>query len=174
MTRIAIIILTAFALCSTGIAQEVEWMSFEEAIKRNEKDPRKIIIDVYTDWCGWCTKMDKETFHHPVISKILSEKYYAVKFDAETFDTIHFANHVYINQGQGRRATHDLAITLLQGKMSYPSIVFLDEKNRGITALAGYRTATDMEPLLHFISASLYAKKVDFKEYTKTFKSEIK
>ena len=45
-----------------GDAQEVKWITFQEAIKLNETTPKKIFIDVYTNWCGWCKKMDQTTF----------------------------------------------------------------------------------------------------------------
>ncbi len=63
---------------------EVKWMSFEEAVERSKTEKRKIFIDVFTDWCGWCKVMDKNTFPDLVIAKLLSnEKFYPVKFNAE-------------------------------------------------------------------------------------------
>ena len=49
----------------------VNWMSFEEAVEKSKKEKRKIFIDVYTDWCGWCKVMDKNTFSQPVIAKYI-------------------------------------------------------------------------------------------------------
>ena len=46
---------------------KINWMSFEEAIARSKEDPKHIFVDVYTDWCGWCKKMDASTFVDPVI-----------------------------------------------------------------------------------------------------------
>ena len=45
-------------------AQKIKWMTFEEAVKLNETTPKKIFIDVYTDWCGWCKRMDQTTFRN--------------------------------------------------------------------------------------------------------------
>ena len=103
----------------------VEWMSFQEAVERNKKEKRKIFIDIYTDWCGWCKVMDKNTFSHPVIAKYLNEKYYAVKLDAEMKDTVIANGNTYVNPSpQTKRSTHQLAVALLNGKMSYPTVVF--------------------------------------------------
>jgi len=153
------------------MAQEVKWYSFLEAVALNEKAPRKILIDVYTDWCGWCKVMDKETFQDPVIAKILSEKFYPVKFNAESKDPITFENHTFVNSGTGSRPVHQLAAALLNGKMSYPSIVFMNEKNQLITAVPGFQKPQEMEPLLMFIYNSLYEKGVNFQEYSKNYKS---
>ena len=85
MKRVLIIVFIAAFGFSNGLAQEtkVKWYTFEEAVELNKKEQRKIFIDVYTDWCGWCKKMDANTFSNPVIAKILNEDYYAVKFNAE-------------------------------------------------------------------------------------------
>jgi len=155
-----------------GMAQEVKWYTFTEAVKLNETAPRKILIDVYTDWCGWCKVMDKETFSHPTIAKILNEKFYAVKFNAERKDTVVFQGNTFINNGEGSRPPHQLAMAMLNGKMSYPSIVFMNEKNQMITAVPGFQKPEQMEPLLMFIYESLYEKNVDFQQYSQTYYSK--
>jgi len=66
-TRILLFFL-ALNLVFLGTAQaqeQIQWMKFEEAIAANANNPKMILVDVYTDWCGWCKKMDKETFTDP-------------------------------------------------------------------------------------------------------------
>ena len=77
-------------------AQKVNWMSWDEAVEANKQNPKLIFVDVYTDWCGWCKKMDASTFGNPVIAKYMSENYYAVKFNAEGKDTINFADVAWL------------------------------------------------------------------------------
>lgn len=82
------IILAIFAMLTFGAkAQEktetIKWMGFNEAIEACKKEPKMIFIDVFTDWCGWCKRMDATTFKNPVIAKYMNDKFYAVKFDAE-------------------------------------------------------------------------------------------
>lgn len=168
-----IIVLLSVVFSSSVFSQEVKWYTFTEATQLNEKAPRKILIDVYTDWCGWCKVMDKQTFSNPTIAKILNEKFYAVKFDAERTDTVIFQNHAFINPGEGRRPTHQLAAAILNGKMSYPSIVFMSEKNQLITAVPGFQKPEQMEPLLMFIHGSLYEKGVDYQEYSKNYNKAV-
>lgn len=150
---------------------KVKWYSFQEAIELNKKEPRKIFIDVYTDWCGWCKKMDATTFNHPDIAKILNEKYYAVKFDAERSDTISFAGKQFINDGTGRRSPHQLAVALLQGKMSYPSVAYMNENNQLLTAVPGYYTPDRLEPLLLYFAEDAF-KNESFQDYQKKFNAD--
>ncbi len=153
-------------LLTTSIsAQNVKWYSFEEAIELNSKAPRNIMIDVYTDWCGWCKVMDKQTFSIPEISKILNEQYYAVKFDAETKDTIKFKEQIFVNTGQGKRPPHQLAIALLNSKLSYPNIVFLNKNNDLLGALPGFKKPEEMKAILDYITKELYKQKVDLRKY---------
>ena len=172
---LTIAFLTLFVLSFThnkSNAQEVKWYTFTEAIELNKKQPRNIFIDVYTDWCHWCKVMDSKTFTNPTIAKILNEKFYAVKLNAERKDTVVFQGNAFVSTGQGKRPPHQLAAALLQGKMSYPSIVFLNDKNQLITAMGGYQKPEDLEPLLIFIHGSLYNKKIDYQEFKNNYISK--
>ncbi|MCQ2317640.1 MAG: DUF255 domain-containing protein [Bacteroidales bacterium] len=154
------------ALCNK--AQKINWMSFEEAVKLNETAPKKIFIDVFTEWCGWCKRMDQTTFINKDVIEYMNENFYAVKFDAEQSDTIVFAGYTFVNQGgmNGRKGTHQLAATLLQGKMSYPSYVFMNEKNQAITVLPGYVEAKELIPILKYIATDAYMK-TTYQDYIK-------
>ena len=174
MKRLVVLfILACVGFYSKGLAQEskVKWYTFEEAVELNKAEQRKIFIDVYTDWCGWCKKMDATTFNSPEIAKILNEEYYAVKFDAETKDTIRFAGRQFINDGNRSRSPHQLAVALLQGKMSYPSVAYLNEQNQLLTAVPGYYTPDKLEPILLFFAEDAF-KTQSFEDYSKKFQED--
>ena len=168
MKRIIIAITVLMALPIFGNAQKINWMTFQEAVELNKTAPKKIFIDMYTDWCGWCKKMDQTTFQDPEVIAYMNENYYAVKFNAERNDTIVFGGYTYINEGgmNGRRGTHQLAAALLQGRMSYPSYVFMNEKNQLITVAPGYMETKDFLPILKYIGTNAYLKQ-SFKDYIK-------
>lgn len=171
---VVLLIVASIGFLKTSFAQEetVKWYSIQEALELNKTGERKIFIDVYTDWCGWCKKMDESTFSNPAIAKILNEEYYAVKFDAETNDTIDFAGQEFINEGGRSRSPHQLAVALLQGKMSYPSVAYLNEQNQLLTSVPGYLTPDKLEPILVFFAEDAFNSK-SFEDFMKDFKSNI-
>lgn len=145
--------------------QGVQWMSFEEAVNRSETEPKKLFIDVYTHWCGWCKKMDKTTFTEPEVVKLLNEKFYPVKLDAETRDTIHFRDKVFKYVAEYK--ANELAISLLNGKMGYPSYVLLDESFSMLTpAIQSYLTKEDLMPVLKYYGENIFKEK-SWEEYRK-------
>jgi len=158
-------IIASFGFCN---AQNINWMTFQEAVELNRTAPKKIFIDMYTDWCGWCKRMDQTTFQNPEVISYMNENYYAVKFDAERNDTIVFGGYTYVNEGgmNGRKGTHQLAAALLQGRLSYPSYVFMNEKNQVLTVAPGYMDASQFLPVLKYIGTDAYLKQ-SFKDYIK-------
>ncbi len=161
------------SICQENKSEKIEWMSFEEAVKKNETEPKKFIIDVWTTWCGWCKKMDATTFTNPQIVEYINENYHAVKLNAERKDTVIIGGKTFINENpNGRRSPHQLAISLLNGKMSYPSIVYLDENVNMLQPLAGYQDAKSIEPILHFFGENAY-KTTEWPEFQNTFKSTL-
>lgn len=142
-----------------------QWYTWEQAVELNKTKPKKIMVDVYTDWCGWCKKMDKNTFAAPEVSKYLNEHFYAVKLNAEQREAIIFGRDTftYMDSGNGR-GVNTLAYALLDGKMGYPSIVYLDEQFRRIMISPGYKETPDLMRELKFAKEEIYSKKT-WEEY---------
>jgi thioredoxin-related protein len=152
---------------------KVKWYTIEEAFKLNEKNPKKIFIDVFTDWCGWCKTMDKNTFSNPTIADYLNKYYYPVKFNAESKQDITYKGTVYKNKGDQPRSPHDFAAALLNGQLSYPSVVYMDGESNLLTAISGYRTPADIEPILVFIAEDYY-KTTKWEDFIAKFASKLK
>jgi thioredoxin-related protein len=157
----------------TGFSSDpglVKWLTFEEAVEKSKKEKRPVFIDVYTDWCGWCKVMDKNTFNEPEVARILNEKFYAVKFDAEQREEIVFSGTTFKFVASGNKGYHQLAAALLNNQMSYPTVVFLADDFSMIQPLAGYRKADEFHKIAQFIGDGHY-KKIKWAEWEKTYKS---
>ena len=93
---------TAASVASVATEKKINWLSWEQMVKLNEKNPKKIFIDFYTSWCGWCKVMDKNTFEDSVVAELMQKDFYCVKFDAERRDTIKFMDKDWIFVPGGR------------------------------------------------------------------------
>lgn len=140
-------------------AQKINWMSMDEALAAQKETPKKIIMDVYTVWCGPCKLMDKNTFSNKDVIDYINEHYYAVKFNAEGTEEITFEDFTYTNPNyqegrKGRNATHFFADAL---KLSgYPSLVFFEDNGSLIQAVPGYKTPKELEIFLKMIKTNDY------------------
>lgn len=153
--------------------EKIKWYTFQQAVEMSKKEKKKIFIDVYTDWCGWCKVMDKNTFTHPVIVKYMNQKYYAIKLDAEMKDTIIFNNTTFVNPNPKMpRSTHQLAASLLNNRMSYPTTVYLDENFNMLTQVPGYLQPVQIEPILKYFGDNAYPK-IKWEDYQKTFRGDV-
>lgn len=150
----------------------IKWISLAEAEKLSKKKPRKVMIDVYTDWCGWCKKLDRETFIQPDVVAYVNEHFYAVKLNGEHPETLTFKGKDYSFIKNGMKGYNALAAELLQGSLGYPSMVFLDEKLNRLQSLPGYKDASSLDAILHFYAEDAH-KKTSLENFVAQFQSKI-
>ncbi|HEY8403416.1 MAG TPA: thioredoxin fold domain-containing protein [Flavobacteriales bacterium] len=160
----------------TSVSETVNWLTLEEALALQKKNPKPIMMDVYTTWCGPCKMLDKNTFQDPRVAKYLNENYYSVKFNAEGPDTVVYQGVTYKNPNYqpnqpGRNGVHEFTIAL--GVNSYPTIFFLDKTGQPLMPLVGYRTPAQIELYLHLFATEKYrdiTTQEQFTEYENNFK----
>ena len=150
----------------------IKWMTFEQAIKESQKNKKKVFIDVYTDWCGWCKKMDATTFANPKIAAYVNQYFYAVKFNAEQKEPINFREREFKFIPNGQRGYHELAAELMQGKLSYPTIVYLDKDLNLIQPIPGFQTPEAIEPIINFFGSDKY-RSISWEAFLAEFKSNL-
>ncbi|GAA3619876.1 thioredoxin family protein [Flavivirga jejuensis] len=176
-----ILLLLVVLVATFANAQEINWVTLEEAIALQKKTPKKIMMDVYTNWCGPCKMLDKNTFQNKDVANYVNEHYYAVKFNAEgndkvTYDGKTFTNPKYNPANANRRnSTHELSRYFQV--QAYPTIVFMDEKGGLIAPIKGYQKPSELELYLKLFRSDKH-KEMDtqekFYEYSKAFKPEFK
>ncbi|MDU8885177.1 thioredoxin fold domain-containing protein [Yeosuana sp. MJ-SS3] len=178
----AIILLLCLAFVGfNSVAQEINWVSLEEAIALQKKNPKKIIMDAYTEWCGPCKMLDRNTFHNNDVVNYINEHFYAVKFNAEGNETITYQGKTFDNpnydpaKAKRRNGTHRLTSYL---KVSaYPTLVFFDEKGDYITPIVGYQTPQQLELYLKLFKDDHHKNmksQEDFNDFYEAFKPEFK
>lgn len=137
---------------------EIRWMSIEEAMNLSAQNPKLIMIDFYTDWCGWCKKLDQTTYADKEVITYINENFYAVKFDAEQKADIQFLGKKYSFVPSGSRGTHQFASMMANrnGRIGYPTITFLDENGKRIAVEAGYKDVAKMSNLMRYYADGFY------------------
>lgn len=157
------------ALPSSAQENGIKWISLTDALNKNKVIPKKIFIDFYTGWCGWCKRMDITTFSDKEVVGYMNEKFYPVKLDAETRDTIFYLNKPYYYKPEYK--ANEIAAYMLNGQMGYPTSVYLDENNNLIGPVQGYLTKEQLLPVLKYFAENTY-KTIKWEDFVKeTFKN---
>jgi len=168
MKRIVFIIGLAIMLFTTANAQEkVKWYSIEEAVQLASENPRVLVIDVYTDWCGWCKRMDADTFSDPAVAEIMNKHFYPVKLNAEGKEDVVIGDRTFKFVDNGRRGYHEIAVVVTNGRLSYPTISYVDQ-GKVLEASPGYKTADQFKVYLAYYSEEAY-KTETFQDFSAAY-----
>lgn len=127
---------------------KIAWHKIQDLEQIQKKNPKKVIIDVYTDWCKWCHVMDDKTFTNPELQKFLLSEYHLVKLNGEDKSKLQFKGQDYEFVKGGRRGYNQLAATLLKGNLAYPSFVVMDENLEVVEVIRGYKDAAGFRAAL--------------------------
>ena len=146
----------------------IRWHSIDQAIQLASQEPRVLVIDVYTDWCGWCKRMDATTFSDPKIIEIMNEQFYPVKLDAEGKEDIIIGDRTFKFVDNGRRGYHEVAAVVTRGRLSYPTISYVDEQGKVLEASPGYKTADQFMVYLAYYAEGAY-KDQTFDEFSASY-----
>ena len=130
------------------------WVSFDDAQNSAKVDGKKILVNVYTNWCEYCKKMDQTVYKDSLILASMSEHYHSVRLNADS-DSLIIFNGKEISQ-------YELARKM--GIRSYPTILFLDSDGDLILQINGYMPTDDFIKMLAFIGEEAF-QRTDFHEF---------
>lgn len=166
---------------SSVSAQKINWMTMNEAVEAQAKNPKKIFVDVYTNWCGPCKMMDRNTFSNKDVIAYINKNFYPVKFNGEGNETVNDNTRVFKNpkydpaKANRRNSAHQF--TRYMGVNAYPTVLFIAEDGTLINRVKGYKTPQQMEFYLKFFGTDLW-KEINtqdaFNAYFEAFEPQFK
>ena len=167
--RTYLVLALALMFFAAAEAQEkIKWYSIEEAVQLASENPKVLVIDVYTDWCGWCKRMDRETFSDSVIVDLMNTHFYPVKLDAEGKEDVVIGDRTFKFVDNGRRGYHEIAAVVTKGRLSYPTISYVDGQGKVLEASPGYKTADQFKMYLAYYKDEAY-KTSTFQEFAESY-----
>jgi thioredoxin-related protein len=153
MKKIGIILLALFTaqimvanMTTTEEKENVEWKTISEALDQAPKTNKKIILDVYTDWCGWCKRMDRDTYADSTVAAYMQEHYIASKMNPEKSGTLTYDGREFSQQEFGQAL----------GISGYPATAVFNEKGELLTVIPGYIKAAEFLRILKYFGEDSY------------------
>lgn len=164
-------VLTSSVYAQSDLSK-IEWISIEEALERQQLDPKKLLVEVYTDWCKVCHKLDQISLSQPQVAIYVNENYYAVKFNAESKKAINFMGKQYSFVEKSNNGYHEFAYKITHGKLNYPSLVFLDKDLSIIQSIYGFHGPDKLLKVLTYFAED-YNKKLPWKDFNAQYNNMI-
>jgi len=141
-------------------ADEFKWLDWNTGIAEAKKTGRPVLVDVYTDWCGWCKRMDRDVYRRSDVRKYLGEQFITIKLDAEASDETPY---------QGKSLTARSLAARKFRVTGYPTTVFLKSGGDHLVNVPGYIPAERFLVLLAYIGEGHYEAGVPFEQFAKQF-----
>ncbi len=127
--------------------ESIQWVAFDVGLERAEKENKHVFVDFTAKWCGYCKKMDRETFSKPEVIDMLNEKFIPVKVDGDSKDTLDI---------KGYKITEANLTKTEFGVRGYPTFWFLTPEGSKLGNITGYRPPNVMMEAFEFVSERKY------------------
>jgi len=132
---------TALSFQASPAGAGPAWRGWDAGLREAGATNRPVLVDVYTDWCGWCKRMDRDVYAQPEVQDYLARRFVVVKLDAESATAASFEGRAYTSRSL---AAHF-------GVTGYPTTIFLSAKGAHLGNVPGYSPPADFLLLLKFI-----------------------
>jgi thioredoxin-related protein len=143
---------------TSGDPPVVRWQGWDAGLKDAAKVQRPVLIDVYTGWCGWCKRMDRDVYARADVRDYLAKRFVTVKLDAEASDAGVYDGKTYTS-------------ATLAGKFrvtGYPTTIFLRSNGDHLVNVPGYVPADRFLLLLRYIGEGAMDRNVSFDDFVKS------
>ena len=157
-----------FAFTIPPAPAKLKWMTIREAREAMKQEKRPILIDLYTDWCGWCKVMDKKTYTNAKVIEYVQQHFYPVKINAETKEDITWNDKTYKFNPADR--ANDFAIYLTHGQLSFPTTVIIPVQGGEPQPVPGYLPPKDLQLIVTYFGEGKFGTQ-PFDAYQQSFKS---
>jgi len=139
-------------------SMEFSWISYEEALKKGKLENKNIFIDFYTDWCGWCKRLDKDVYSDSGVKTVLAKYFVTSKVNGES-------NRRFKLEDGTEQTEASLARDIFQVRY-YPNLWFLTPEGEKLSYIPGYVPKEKFVTILNFIRTKAYQTKT-FEEFEK-------
>lgn len=153
-TAAATLLLCALAL--PAHAAGVVWRSWNDGLAAASRSKLPVIVDVYTDWCGWCKRMDRETYARPDVSTYLNSHFVMVRLNAESPERANYQGRVF----NGKTLAGAFEVT------GYPTTIFLRANGEHMVNVPGYLPYDKFMKLVHYIGDGYMDRGVTWEKYS--------
>ncbi len=129
----------------------LNWLPYDQALTKSKVENIPTLIYFYSDNCGWCRKLENETFTNEKIREIIKNYFSIVRINS--------SSNEFVTQNGEEITEKQLSEDVYQVRGN-PTIWFLSQENERIASLPGFIEAGV------FIDVLQYIKDEHYKEYT--------
>jgi thioredoxin-related protein len=145
---------------AAAAAEEIQWLSWDAGLEQAETSGRPILVDVYTDWCGWCKRMDREVYARADVRDALSRRFVPIKLNAESKATATYQSQKLTERGIAAKF-----------KVSgYPTTVFLASNGKHLVNAPGYLAPDRFLQVLSYVGDGHFERGTSFEDFTRKSK----
>jgi thioredoxin-related protein len=127
--------------------KEIRWMSYDVGLEKAKANQKHVFIDFTAKWCGWCKKMDSETFSKPEVIQMINDNFIPVRVDGDSKRELDIDGYKVTEQNLTR---YDF------GVRGFPAFWFLKPDGTKLGMINGYRNADYMMEALAFVKDHKY------------------